>query len=58
MLTELRTQPCSSERLVSVLELVPWLLAAEVLWWLSIGYIVHQVRSLWRDIDTIPVELL
>lgn len=58
MLTELRTAQYSSERLVSVLEWVPWLLAAEVLWWLTIGYAIHQIRSLRRDIDSIPVELL
>lgn len=58
MLTELRTAQYSSERLVSVLEWVPWLLAAEVLWWLTLGYTIHQIRSLWRDIESIPVELL
>ena len=41
-----------------MLEWVPWLLAAEVLWWLTLGYTIHQIRSLWRDIETIPVELL
>jgi hypothetical protein len=41
-----------------VLEWVPWLVAAEVMWWLSVGFLIHQVRALRREIDSIPIELL
>jgi len=43
-------------RRVLVLDWVVGLIVLEVLWWLSVGYVVREVWSLGRDIAKIPIE--
>ena len=51
-----RIKQHSSVRLVWVFEAIPYLLFAEVCWWVFVGYLGASIRSLWRGFAEIPIE--